>query len=285
MTNPRWGGAGIFRQGLRAAREAAERLREALGRHRGSTLLPPRYLRDVGPGDFEEIGREFLGHMICLASLQPSESVLEIGCGPGRLALPLSTYLSDKGRYAGVDVVAKAVAWCRRNISRRHPNFAFHHADVLNQRYNPGGKFEARTYTFPFPDHSFDFILLASVFTHMYPTDTQHYLQEIARMLRPTGRVLATFFLLNPEQRALAEQGRNHIDFRFERDAFRVRDDALPESAVAVEERATRGMLEDAGLIIQKPIRFGRWSGRDDGLSFQDIVLTMPANQGSAERR
>ena len=285
MTDPRWGGARIVRQGVRAAREAAERLREALGRHGSSTLLPPCDLRDVGPGDFEEIGREFLGHMICLASLQPPESVLEIGCGPGRMALPLSTYLSDKGRYVGVDVVAKAVAWCRRNISRRHPNFAFHHADVLNQRYNPGGKFEARTYTFPFSDHSFDFILLTSVFTHLYPADTQHYLQDIARMLRPTGRVLATFFLLNPEQRALAEQGQNHIDFRFERGGFRVRDDALPESAVAVEEQATRRMLEDAGLMIQEPIRFGSWSGRDGGLSFQDIVLTMPANQTSAGRQ
>ena len=164
-------------------------------------------------------------------------------------------------------------------------NFEFHHANVFNQRYNPAGELQARAYNFPFASNSFDFILLASVFTHMYPADVQHYLQEIARMLRPSGRVLATFFLLNPEQRALAEQGRNQIDFRFEGDGFRARDDAIPESAVAVEERALYRMLKTARLAIQEPIRFGSWSGRVDGLSHPDLVLIVPANQASEGRR
>ncbi|MGH9459757.1 MAG: hypothetical protein ACRD1X_00955, partial [Vicinamibacteria bacterium] len=84
----------IARQGKRAAKRAAERLQEALGRLVGPPLLPPPALRDVGPGDFEEIGREFLGHFVTLGSLQPSETILEIGCGPGRMAMPLTGYLS-----------------------------------------------------------------------------------------------------------------------------------------------------------------------------------------------
>lgn len=267
----------IVRQGMGAARRAAERLREAFGRFVGSPPLPPPALRDVGPGDFEEIGREFLGHLIALGSLQPSESVLEIGCGPGRMALPLTGYLSAEGRYVGVDAVAKSIAWCRRNISPRYPNFVFQHADVFNQRYNPRGTIQARKYMFLFPDDAFDLIFLTSVFTHMYPADTQHYLHEIARMLRPNGRLLSTFFLLNPEQRALAEEGRNHIDFRFDRGIYRTRDETIPESAVAIEEEALRAMFDEAGLVIQEPVRFGVWSGRGDGLSYQDIVLAAPA--------
>jgi len=150
MNEPRWGSAGVVRHGFRAARRAAERLRDALGRQGRSPLLPPVALRDVGPGNFQETGREFLGHMVSLGSLQPSDAVLEIGCGPGRMSLPLTSYLSTEGRYVGVDVVVKAVAWCRRNISRRHPNFTFHHGDVFNQRYNPRGRIQAHDYTFPF---------------------------------------------------------------------------------------------------------------------------------------
>jgi len=275
----------IVLHGFRAARRAAERLRDALGWQGSSPLLPPLALRDVGPSDFQETGREFLGHMVSLGSLQPSEAVLEIGCGPGRMALPLTSYLRTEGRYVGVDVVAKAVAWCRRNISRRHPNFTFHHGDVFNQRYNPSGRIQAHDYTFPFKDHSFDFVFLTSVFTHMYPKGIKRYLYEIARMLRPTGRVFCTFFMLNPEQRALAEMGRNDIDFRFDRGIYRIRNHETPESALALEEKALGAMFVEAGLRIQGPIKFGSWSGRGDGLSYQDIVLLVPTASLPEERR
>ena len=285
MRDAPFGGGVIVRKGLRAVKRAADRLKDAWGRGGDTPLLPPRALRDVGPGDFEEVGREFLGHLISLGSLQPSEAVLEIGCGPGRMALPLTGYLSAEGRYVGVDVVARTVAWCRRNISPRYPNFTFQHADVFNKRYHRRGKIQARDYTFPFQDDAFDFIFLTSVFTHMYPADIQHYLCEIARMLRPTGRLFSTFFILNPEQRALAEKGRNHIDFRFERGIYRIRNEEIPESAVAIQEQALRAMFGEAGLLIQDPVRFGVWSGREDGLSYQDIVMSIPNSGLSEERR
>ena len=267
----------IARQGMSAAKRAAERLREAFGRFVGSPPLPPRALRDVGPSDFAETGREFLGHFVTLGSLQPTETILEVGCGPGRMALPLTGYLSAEGRYVGVDIIARSVAWCRLNISPHYPNFTFEHADVFNQRYNPNGRVQAHDYTFPFNDAAFDFIFLTSVFTHMYPADIQHYLREIARLLRPTGRVFSTFFILNEEQRTLWEDGKNDIDFRFTRGIYRIRNETIPESAVALEELALRDMFDVAGLVIQEPIRFGSWSGREGGLSLQDMVLAVPA--------
>ena len=243
--------------------------------------LPPRSLRDVGPGDFESIGREFLGHFVGLGALRPAEGVLEIGCGPGRMALPLTEYLAADGRYVGVEIVARAVRWCQRHISRRHPNFTFLHADVYNRRYNPGGTIQARDYVFPFLDRSFDFVVLTSVFTHMYLEDARHYLREIARLLQPNGRLFRTWFLLNEPQAALAGRGRNVIDFRFDRGGYRIRDESLPESAVAVEERVVRTMFAEAGLGIREPIRFGSWTGRGEGLSFQDILLADPVPRPS----
>jgi len=238
--------------------------------------LPPDWLRDVGPSDFEATGREFLRYFTEIGQLQPRESVLEIGCGPGRMALPLTRYLGQKGSYAGMDVVAPAIRWCRRNISSRHPSFRFHHADLENARYNPSGHTRASEYRFPFADGSFDFVFLTSVFTHMRPEEIQHYLLEIARVLRPSGRVLCTFFLLNPTQQALAAEGRNAIDFRWDHGSFRARDEAIPESAVAVSEDRMLCMLTAAGLGLCEPVRYGTWSGREDGLSLQDIVLARP---------
>ena len=275
MTRPRGRVARVLRQWADWSRDAVDLAQGFVvgPRHSG---LPPRSLRDVGPGDFEAIGREFLGHFVALAALQPTDRVLDIGCGPGRMALPLTGYLAADGRYVGMDVVARAIRWCQRCISRPYPNFTFLHADVFNQRYNPGGTVQARDYVFPFADRSFDFVFLTSVFTHMYPEDSRHYLHEIARLLRPAGRVFCTWFLLNTAQADLAAHGRNLIDFRFDGGGYRIRDESLPESAVAVEERSVRAMFAEAGLAIREPIRFGRWTGQPAGLSFQDIVLADP---------
>ena len=60
----------IFHQGALAARELGEILREFISRGGGQTApLPPRWLRDVGPTDFEETGNEFLAHFIELGEL------------------------------------------------------------------------------------------------------------------------------------------------------------------------------------------------------------------------
>ena len=269
----------IFRQGALAARELGEILRESVSRGGGQTApLPPRWLRDVGPTDFEETGNEFLAHFIELGELQRTESVLEIGCGPGRMARPLTGYLQG-GCYVGMDVVPRAVRWCRRNITRRHPNFTFHHADIFNQRYNPRGKLPAECYVFPFGDACFDFVFLTSVFTHMYPDDIRNYLREIARVLRPGGRLLATFFLLDSVQLHLKRQGKNQIDFAFDRGEYRLRDEAVPESAVALEEEAVHTMLVEAGLTRVGPVQRGTWSGREGGRSFQDIVVVAPRHE------
>lgn len=241
---------------------------------KGELHLPPWWLRDVGGAeDFEAVGQEFLDLFVRLAQLQPDEQVLEIGCGSGRMALPLTGFLSLSGSYTGIDIVAPFIAWCQKHISRRHPNFAFLHADLYNQRYNPAGRYQASEYAFPFPDERFDFIFLTSVFTHLLPEDTQHYLREIRRLLRPSGRCLATFFLLNETQARLDAEGKNAITFRYGEDPIRTRSETVPESAVAYDEAYLLDLLSDCGLTLQPPIHYGAWSGRTDGLSYQDILL------------
>lgn len=247
------------------------------------TTIPPRSLRDIGGSNFEATGQEFLAYFVELGKLKPTESVLEIGCGCGRMALPLTHYLVDEGHYVGMDIVQRSIKWCRKHITSKYPNFEFYHVDLDNPRYN-AGSLQAKDYVFPFDDHSFDFVYLTSVFTHMLPEDMENYVGEIARLMRPQGRALITYFLLNDAQAALETQGKNVMAFPFTfpfgRGVYRGRENQLPERGLAYEEPYVRELLAQHSLQIDATY-YGYWSGREAGLSLQDILIVSKAKAGA----
>jgi SAM-dependent methyltransferase len=235
---------------------------------RPDPLDPPPFAGNPGRGDLVEIGREFFELFRMLGNLRPRDRVLEIGCSIGRMAIPLTGYLEPPGRYDGVDISGPSIRWCRRAIGRRFPSFQFHHADVFNGEYNRRGKIAAEDYEFPFPPSSFDFIFLTSVFTHMLPGAVRHYLDEIARLLSPGGRVLATFFLTPTSPPAPGTLRIDHVG-----DGYRTANPQNPEEAVAYEETAVREWFGSAGLTILEPVRRGCWTGPSEFHSYQDVVV------------
>lgn len=239
----------------------------------GRDAPPPLLRRSVGRGDFHAVGAEFLTHFRDLAGLRPDERVLDVGCGVGRIALPLTRYLEPPGSYDGIDIVPRAIRWCRRHITAKHPAFRFHLAPVYNSVYNPRGKLPAERYEFPFPDGSFDFAILTSVFTHMRGPDAKHYLSELFRVLRPGGRLFSTWFLLNEESEELTRQRGTARPFLIDHGEYRTVSDEHPETAVGYPEPSMRNLVERYGFHIQEPVRYGKWCGRSEGASFQDIVL------------
>lgn len=239
-------------------------------------LLPPRSMIFVGESDFRATGQEFLRHFIELGGLRPTERVLDVGCGIGRMAVPLTTYLSPPGEYLGFDIVRSGIRWCQRHITSRFPRFRFVHADVYNYHYNPRGRLDAATFRFPCEDAAFDFAVLTSVFTHMLRPAVDHYLDEIARTLCPGGRCLATLFLLDPESEAAIDSGRALLPFRDAVGDDRVVSAADPEGAIAFPEAYIRAAFADRGLEIGDRIHRGKWRGRP-GVSEQDIVVAVRA--------
>src|SRR6185369_17610352 len=163
----------------------------------GKSHLPPLHLRrHVGPlRTFEASGAEFMSYLRLLVNMQPSESILDIGCGCGLMALEIRDYLDERGSYVGVDLHYPSIKWCRNHVSRENRNFRFDHIDVGSRAYNPHGKRTADSLVFPYDSYSFDVVLLKSVLTHMRPAEVENYLREVARLLKETGRCLVTFFL------------------------------------------------------------------------------------------
>lgn len=251
------------------ARAAVLDARDAVLRRR-DPLTPPRRLGFVGGGDFRTAGDAFRELFVDLGGLRPDDDVLDVGSGVGRGAIGLTGWL--RGGYEGIDVVRRGVEWCQQAITPRYPNFHFQVADVYNRHYNPVGRSSASEYRFPFDDRSFDFVLLTSVFTHLLPPDRDNYIAEITRVLRPKGRCLATFFLFDDEARQSLQDGRSSLDFRFSRPGYRTTNERIPEAAVAYEEADVRRELERSGLRIVE-VRYGVWSGRSDGVGWQDVVV------------
>ena len=145
---------------------------------------------------FEEVGcwlRDVLHQQGMLTS---GARLLDVGCGCGRLA----RYLIELsiGSYHGFDRHKGMVDWCIQQIGSHDPRFRFDYFD-LKSAYTvldgQAGTIDAQTFRFPYPDASFDSVLLASVFTHMPPDETRQYLSELARVMRPGAKALLSVFL------------------------------------------------------------------------------------------
>jgi ubiquinone/menaquinone biosynthesis C-methylase UbiE len=236
--------------------------------------IPPMSMIFIGDGDYKQIGQEFMGYFIELANIKPNNRVLDVGCGIGRMAIPLTNYLSQQeGEYRGFDIVHMGIEWCQNRISTKFSNFHFSHTDVYNKRYNPHGGIQARDLRFPFDNEYFDFVFLTSVFTHMLPSDLENYLSEISRVLKTRGKCLITFFLLNDESEILVRSGRSSLNFRYKIEGCLTTNENVPESAIAYNEEFIKELFEKYKLKISQPIYYGSWCKRDSFLSYQDIII------------
>ena len=240
--------------------------------------LPVERINSIGPQtslqDFQEIGKAFLREFKERCSLLPSSSLMDVGCGIGRLAIPLTDYLDAAGRYEGFDITPDNVTWCQDHIAARYTNFGFKVADIFNHFYNPEGRYQAHDYQFPYLDDTFDVACATSVFTHILADDSERYLSETARVLKTGGYFLGTFFLLNQPSIIALRQQKSSQPFFHQLTNCLVVDPQVPEAAVAYNEAFIAEIYQKVGLEI-KEVHYGLWSGREPTAygGYQDMIV------------
>ena len=238
---------------------------------RRDNRTPPKRMIYTGGGDFVKIGNHILEQLKKYSLITPASKVLDVGSGIGRMALPLTNYLTG-GSYEGFDIIKSGIRWCQQHISSKFPNFRFTWIPLSNDLYINKGA-DARKFVFPYEDASFDLVIVISVFTHMLPGEVENYLKEISRVLKPGGHCYATFFILNAKTES-SMSIRGDFDFKFNHGHYSLLDDKVKSANVAyrenyLDEIAKRNKLD----VIER--EFGSWSGAysagED--NFQDVVI------------
>ncbi len=231
----------------------------------GSSISAKSYLKQ-GANQLELLKNQI--------NLLPTDVTLDIGCGVGRTAIALSSYLNRNTRYDGFDVVKKGIDWCDSGLGKDFPNFHFKYVPLFNDLYNTSEN-SALDFIFPYEDNTFDKVFTFSVFTHMMLEEIQHYFKQIQRVITDEGLCFSTFFLYDSEDENYVATRK---DFNFPvkgGNGFRLMNENVKSGNIAIHKSKLDEMLKKAGLKRVKLID-GFWKDEEINytrIEYQDIVI------------
>ena len=160
--------------------------------------------------------RSFREAMLRLAHLKMGESVLDVGCGTGTLAIAAKRQVGPTGTVYGVDASQEMIARAEKKARKAGVEVTFK---------------KAFAQSLPFPDVQFDVVLTTVMLHHLPRNARQELAFEIRRVLKPGGRVLAIDF------RGTARKRKGFLDHFHHRHGH-------------VELKDMIGLLTEAGLNI-----------------------------------
>ncbi len=237
-------------------------------------LQPPKGIIYTGSGDYLVESYKRLEQLREHCDFKSNSSIVDVGSGIGRIAVPLTEYLDSKGKYEGFDVVKMGVDWCKKNISSKYPNFNFQYIPLMNDLYRSDGE-DPTTFRFPYDDNTFDSCVINSVFTHMVPEEVDNYMGEVSRVLKKGGKGIITFFIINEVSESNMSK---HDGFKFKHDLghYRLMDEKVKSANVAYnEDYLQETLLRKKGLKEIHRIH-GFWSHgirKDKKDDFQDVLF------------
>lgn len=122
----------------------------------------------IGDGDYDAIGRMQLD-LLKRNGLHPQHTLVDFGCGNGRLATHAIPYLNG-GQYVGIDHCSEFLRRAEARLGSR--------AKWIRQT------------SFEFPPLRADMLCAFSVFTHMEHEDAFRYLKSAREAVKPGGTMV-----------------------------------------------------------------------------------------------
>jgi len=116
---------------------------------------------------------------VALARIQPGEKVLDVGCGTGTLAIEAQGRVGAMGRVVGIDPGAQQIARARSKAARQKLPIDFQTGVIEH---------------LAFADQEFDVVLSTIMMHHLPDVIKRQGLMEIARVLKPGGRLVIADF-------------------------------------------------------------------------------------------
>jgi ubiquinone/menaquinone biosynthesis C-methylase UbiE len=118
---------------------------------------------------FMETGVDSADTMVDMLSIVPSDTVLEIGCGTGRIGASLAKHCN---RWIGSDISGQMLSYAIQNL-KELPNI-----DLVELQSSSLREFD---------DSSIDKVYCTAVFMHLDEWDRYRYVSEAFRVLKPGG--------------------------------------------------------------------------------------------------
>ena len=173
--------------------------------------------------------RELRKRTANLARIQSGEQVLDVGCGTGTLAIEVARRVGRTGRVAGVDPGTEQIARARAKAARRHMPIDFQ-IGVIEQ--------------LPCPDQSFDVVFSTLMIHHLPASLKRQGLTEIARVLKPGGRLVIADFKRKQERQGRAAR-------------FHAGGSSMQDLATIVSEAG----FSEMEMEEMQPLRFSAFPG------------------------
>jgi hypothetical protein len=154
------------------------------------------------------------------------------------------------------------IRWCQLHLGAVEPQFRFHHQNIRNIGFNPGGTLDHQA--FPVGDREVSLLFAWSVFTHVREASAAFYIDEVARVLRRDGRALTTWFLFDKGDFPMMQTFQNALFI----------NDIDPTNAVIFDREWLLDRLSTAGLVTSRVDAPGV-------RGFQWLIELRPAESGA----